>query len=402
MPRRSSTSVEENPVSTSQSNDIIKSMTCLSLLDPIMQHGVVHPLSKQKSRKSKIPTRSTSTLAGRRATRGPSLERRSSDSLPFPLRKVSIEAQQADTKPALEDDHGSPSRTRRAIRRYGYFTPPASPHRETQDRFVPARKSPDSAIETFCLSKPTQHLTKEERFLRTSSASPDPFSPRSPRHFHDPSRLSLPGNFPRNRGVLSTNIRPNTNSALPTRHVSAGTVWNIGGNAAAEPNHPVNAIPNGRGGLLGSGTNAPMFSSHFFEGETPDESTERFEGRLATALEIDQTNRMLEISQSPLRGKRSGLPRGNTAPGRLSNSPRTRWEYGRWVNDRMVSCKSDWNTTLLNQHSSPSITFDKPLSNRNTVLGPLLLLILYTSVGCWGPTTTLDYEPEESIFRDPV
>ena len=353
MPRHPSTSVEEAPVSTSPSDDIVKSVSSLSLLDPTSQQEEDQPEPKKPSRKSKIPTRSTSILGQNPAPRS-SPERRLTDSLPFPLHKVSKDALQAELESDPEDDNDSSTQTRRAIRRYGYFTPPVSPHRETQDRFIPTRRSPDCTIETFCLSKPTRQLTKEERLLRSSSASPDPFSPRSPRRFHDPSRMSMVGSFPafsNNRSVLNATIRPNANNGLPTRHISAGMVWNIGGNAAAELNHPVSAISNGRGGLLSSGTNAPMFSSHFFERETLDESAERFEGRLAIALEIDQTNRTLETQQSPTRGKRPGLSRGSTAPGRLSNSFRTRWEHGRWVSDRTGACEYDKCSTFLDQHN---------------------------------------------------
>ena len=355
MPNHPSTPVKEAPVSTYQSDDIVKSLTSLSLFDPTSQYEVSHPEPKKQSREYNGPTRSTSTLTGEQPALGPSLERRTSDPLPFPLHPESIEAQKADKGSILEEGNGSPFRSRRAIQRYGLFTPPVSPDRQSPDRFIPTRRTPESIIETFCSSKPPQQLTKEERFLRASSASPDPFSPRSPRHFHDPTRLSILGNFPSlssSRGVLNTNIRPNVSIGLPTRRVSVGTVWNVGGNAAAEPNHPVNAIPNGRGGLLGSGTNAPMFSSHFFERETPNESTERFEGRLATALDIDQTRRTLEIPQYLARKKRPSLSRGSTAPGRLSNSSRTRWEHGRWVNDRIGYRELNRSFMILNHHQS--------------------------------------------------
>ena len=312
-----------------------------SFLDYTTQHEAVHPLHQKQPRKSRIPTRSTSSHAIDHPVRSVTPVDSPSSPLSFPIRKQSASSQGASS-PLLDSDDQSPIRGRRAYQRYGYLTPSPSPHRAPQDRFLPARRSPDSLTKSFRLSKPVNHLTKDELLLRTDSASPDPFSPRSPRRFVDPSRVSVLGNLPSNHngtGVASASFRQGANDGLAIRHISAGTIWNVGGNMPAEPNHPVNAIPNGRGGLLGSGTNAPMFSSHFFESETPDESSERFEARLAAALEIDQASRTLHISQSPTRGPRPSFHRGSTAPGRLSDDSRTRWENGRWVNDRIQSCK---------------------------------------------------------------
>ena len=83
------------------------------------------------------------------------------------------------------------------------------------------------------------------------------------------------------------------------RRASAGAVWNVGGTVQALGPEPVIGIPNGRGGLFGSGTNAPMFTSKFFGKETSDQSRERFEGKIVPALEIDQTSRTLSINRFP-------------------------------------------------------------------------------------------------------
>jgi hypothetical protein len=56
---------------------------------------------------------------------------------------------------------------------------------------------------------------------------------------------------------------------------------------------PVTGIPDGRGGFLSSGTNAPMYTSQFLEGDSPDQDLERHERRLAAALDIDQANKIL-------------------------------------------------------------------------------------------------------------
>jgi hypothetical protein len=75
------------------------------------------------------------------------------------------------------------------------------------------------------------------------------------------------------------------------RHVSVGTVWTVGGLA------PMNAgIPDGRGGLLGTGTNAPLYTTSFSTARPKaQEEIEKHEGRLAEALELDRVTRVLEF-----------------------------------------------------------------------------------------------------------
>ena len=113
----------------------------------------------------------------------------------------------------------------------------------------------------------------------------------------------------------------------------------MGGSTAASPTGPVQGLPNGRGGVIGSGTNAPMYTSRFLDGETPDQDLERLEGRLAAALDIDQTSRVLEIPGSPLKP-------GHASTGSLASKrrypfidSRTRWEHGTWVQEGAPSCE---------------------------------------------------------------
>ena len=344
MPSHPFASAEVIPVSTTPSADISSSISNPPSPDHTTQHDAVHSffVHQKNPRKWRIPTRSTSIPVDH-PMKLPTPEHTPSPSLPFPVVAASTKIQKRGTYDSFHDsDDQSPIRGRQTRRRHGHPTPPSSPRRPTLDRFLPARRSPDSMSKSFRLSKPVQQLTRDELLLRTDSASPDPFAPRSPRRFIDPSRVSMSGNLPMSpngRARPTATFQPGADNGLAVRRVTPGTVWNIGGNAPAEPTRPVNAIPNGRGGLLGSGTNAPMFSSHFFESETPDESSERFEGRLAAALEIDQASRTLHISPSPNRGPRPSPHRGSTAPARLSATTRTRWEHGGWVNDRVQSRK---------------------------------------------------------------
>lgn len=77
--------------------------------------------------------------------------------------------------------------------------------------------------------------------------------------------------------------------------------------------------------MVGSGTNAPIFASDFFEKETPVESNERFAGRLAMALDFDRDSRVFEFSHSATL---------QIAPGSSSTPKRkTVWKDGQWVSE---------------------------------------------------------------------
>ena len=234
------------------------------------------------------------------------------DAFPFPL------------QPSLITPPASPSRTfhdpvrspkHRCISTLSpYPTPPASP-----DRYIPARRSPDSLTKSFRLSKSPSQLSGSERLLRQNSPSLDPFSARSPRRV-GATRVALEPD-----GSLPNPHRPGLlgggRDVIPGEHnraVSTGAVWNLGGTAAPDPG-PIAAVPDGRGGLLGSGTNAPMFSSQFFKSESEDQMLKRFEGRVAAALDVDQSCRTLNSPQ--------------TLQGNPCTKSKTVWKDSRWTSD---------------------------------------------------------------------
>ena len=255
------------------------------------------------------------------------------DAFPFPVQPGKIEA------PTAERDLHHGVRSYQAKRRCtgveaSYLTPPSSP-----DRFVRARLPADSHRKSYSLSKPPDQLSSAERLLRHNSATPDPFSPRARHQFIERARSSRDGSTIRTPGS------PDADTAIPipglrsgsvglqSRRASAGAVWNVGGTMLS----PTTGVPNGRGGLIGSGTNAPMYTSTFFEKETQHQSLERFEGRVAAALEIDQTSRVFQISQPPDRGRSRTL--SYTGRERVQ-SPTTIWQDGQWMNDDLSP--SEW------------------------------------------------------------
>ena len=219
------------------------------------------------------------------------------------------------------------------------LTPPTSP-----DRFIANRSAGHDASSSFHVSKPADQLTSIEKLLRQNSATPDPF--RSPSIARQGGPRISSSQSPRNvsgpaRVISGTNLLHPILNPLNTqnRQVSTGAVWNVGGSVATTPNGPMNGIPDGRGGLLGSGTNAPMYTSRFFESNTPDQDRGRLEGRLAAALDIDQANRILNHSQSPNRGGGSSSVAGSSPSRSTLQAYRTDWKDGQWVRGEALTCE---------------------------------------------------------------
>ena len=104
--------------------------------------------------------------------------------------------------------------------------------------------------------------------------------------------------------------------------MSIGTVWTIGGLAPVS-----SAVPNGRGGLITSGTNAPLYTSPFSTARPKaKEDAENHENRIAKALELDRVGRVFEFrslgstpSPRPLTVRKSEV------------QPRTVWAGTEWT-----------------------------------------------------------------------
>lgn len=264
---------------------------------------------------------------------------RAISSFPFPHQSSSAKDEPASPR-VYNRSNGNPHR-----RCYSSRTRLQSPF-NSPDRFIPSRRSPLSSTGSFHLSKPPQSLTGNEKLLRQRSASPDPFSPRSP------SRLrNSPARFPSHRpvrrsraattnggGVLGTRTESPSQS---NRHASFGAVWNVGG-ITATTTGPMAGVPDGRGGFLGSGTNAPMYTSQFLEGDGPDQDLERHERRLAAALDIDQANRILGLPMDHGSFRDGSPSHGTKRKWNHDLSSRTVWRDNEWVNDSAPIGKFVW------------------------------------------------------------
>jgi meiosis-specific APC/C activator protein AMA1 len=140
-----------------------------------------------------------------------------------------------------------------------------------------------------------------------------------------------------------------------------GTIWRVGG--LAPPNL---GVSNGRGGLLGSGTNAPLYTTSFSAARAKaQEDLENHENRLAHALELDRVSRVLEFrdfSTSPqkhitLKEKQTEIESRTTWTG-------TEWVMGTTDHSmgipppchfhNLVVCRTDCNRDTNNPRSTKS------------------------------------------------
>ena len=263
----------------------------------------------------------------------PSTESRVSEDVDppaFPLTPVPFSPTSAT------DDRGTRAQRGRGIRRKkGLRTPSTSP-----DRFISSRCTPQDASKTFRLSKLPEQLSSAEKLLRHRSATPDPFGPLAVRRIRE-ARINATGNTDpptvpsRTRTIGTTNVQhpPQDPLATQNRQASAGAVWNVGGGSQANMSGPVRGISDGRGRFVSSGSNAPMFTSHFFDEDILEQDNGQLESRLAVALDIDQTRRILDISRPPVQGRSVSTGAIGTKRKYVYFEPRTRWMNGQWVQE---------------------------------------------------------------------
>lgn len=201
---------------------------------------------------------------------------------------------------------------------------------QTPDRFMPIRQS-SSTRDSFEISRSPERLTEQERIVRSADVAPDPFSRRV--------RANAARLVSRLRAstITSTASRPTpqpTTSIVTIRRNSTGSaartfsprsIWNIGG-IHAESSDPVNRIPDGRGGYITSGSTAPLYSANFFSHTDSASEQDMHERRLALALDIDSSSRLLSTS-SPSSESRSldvNHEVGSSTPGKLT------WDNNEW------------------------------------------------------------------------
>ncbi|KAL8679499.1 MAG: hypothetical protein Q9186_004222 [Xanthomendoza sp. 1 TL-2023] len=223
----------------------------------------------------------------------------------------------------------------RGLYRRAYDTgTPNSASSASPDRFISNRSTPQTSAKSFRLGKPPHLLSPDEKLLRRDSATPDPFLSTSPgRSSHGGS--SLTGHDSRaavrsqSRSVSGPDVLIMPHHAHPPpqpRQASMGAVWNIGG-GSSHPTGPIRRISNGRGGFIGSGTNAPFYTAKFLEKNPPEDDTDTYEHRLAIALDIDRNRKVLDFLHPQKRERAVNCAKRK----RGDFVSRTQWRYGEWT-----------------------------------------------------------------------
>ena len=251
-----------------------------------------------------------------------SIEHSSKELRPFPLRQSS-----------------SPLRPNQSLMRARTSTPSKS-ITKNHDRFIPQRRPPNQTRESFELNKPRYRVAVGEGLAHGRPYIPDPFSRRLQRSGRLNEELQslrethslLSGRASLNRRPANLGLRGGPFPRNPLRQVSTGGVWNVGG--ASPTSDTVVGVSNGRGGMLGSETNAPLYTSMFLSRSDPEAELETYERRLALALDVNQSNRVLESTVSPYSSRQSTPTHSDSArsPFRTGQS-RHVWRDSAWVKE---------------------------------------------------------------------
>lgn len=227
----------------------------------------------------------------------------------------------------------SPLRPSQWAMRGGLLSLPNRSQTNTPDRFISSRRPPAITRESFELNKPAQRLQVEQMTCRGAPVSADAFSRRLRRSNRMNEELRglrdahsiISGRTISNRRNINFVRSP---LFLSGRQVSAGAVWNVGGPSAVSDT--VEGVSTGTGGMLGSGTNAPLYRSAFLNRADPEAEMEAYEKRLALALDIDQTDRVLKHSPSPLDIV------SHRCSGAVSQAKHV-WRDGVWTKDGIIA-----------------------------------------------------------------
>ena len=190
---------------------------------------------------------------------------------------------------------------------------------QTPDRFIPSRAATPTK-EAFLLEK-QKRADGFSKLAGQHGTDSDPFGPttrRSLRMAEQYATIRGPPPAPRSVGRTCTLVQDA--QTHDRRTASAGTIWTVGGTMVTEG---VASVTNGRGGRVTSGTSAPHYTADFLRRNAPSEEEVTHGRRLALAMDIVQSARMMECSPSP--GPRDGRGRSTWRNGKWeADTPKTR------------------------------------------------------------------------------
>ena len=200
------------------------------------------------------------------------------------------------------------------------------------DRYIPQRPPGGQASPNVHTSKPPSALYNQEIYTRSRDASVDPFGSASPSRSATVVRRRIAGDT---LGIRVPHYTPSfvngTDAGLVeaspraspqnTRQPSWGGFWTVGGRGGAQFGQ-LHGVPTASGGLLTSGTSAPLHCAPFLDEPTQDDKTKAHESRLALALDIDQAARIL--SPTPSSSPSAGLQDSGEGPSQWNDETWTR------------------------------------------------------------------------------
>lgn len=165
------------------------------------------------------------------------------------------------------------------------------------DRFIPKRQFAEISSTPFRVNKYPQTLSPEEKVLRRRLPGDDPFlpsrdqAPAFPGQRPTPTRLRQRP-LQRPRLVTDLAVAGGTRRNDFLRRVSAGAIWGVGGTGPMLGD-PSMAASNGASSLSGRGSAAPTYVAKFLPTSNRAGDRNKHESRLALALDIDPTARLL-------------------------------------------------------------------------------------------------------------
>ena len=165
------------------------------------------------------------------------------------------------------------------------------------DRFIPKRQFSEVSSTPFRVNKHPHQLSPEEKILRRCLPGDDPFLPNRAQGPAFPGQRPTPTRLRqrplrRPRLVVDPAVTGGTHQHDFLRRVSAGAVWGVGGTTAMLGD-PSMAVSDGAPSLSGRGSTAPTYVAKFLPRSNTAEDRNKHESRLALALNIDPTTRLL-------------------------------------------------------------------------------------------------------------
>ena len=177
------------------------------------------------------------------------------------------------------------------------FQSPDSP-----DRFIPKREFGECPSTPYRVNKRPQQLSPDERLRRRRLPGDDPFLPtrRGLSGFHRQSPVSnqlLQRLSHRPHLVTDPVIRRSNDPNERLRQINSGAVRGFGGASAMVGDLSVADFSTSQG-VTSRGTAAPATVARFLSRNTAVDDQNKYESRVALALDIDRTTRLLNTSAS--------------------------------------------------------------------------------------------------------